>query len=131
MLDAKMNYSLDWLASYCESQEIDYTSLAFAKDCLISQDSNINYIYIHYRLLGRLGEGKTESEASVRKKANFLRLLIGLLPKKSKFYDIDGSDFLVLIQQLSDVGPVNTSSCLLYTSPSPRDRTRSRMPSSA
>ena len=25
----------------------------------------------------------------------------------------------------------NTSSCLLYTSPSPRDRTRSRMPSSA
>ncbi|WDT37995.1 hypothetical protein PVA38_10485 [Streptococcus pneumoniae D39] len=24
-----------------------------------------------------------------------------------------------------------TSSCLLYTSPSPRDRTRSRMPSSA
>ena len=29
-------------------------------------------------------------------------------------------------------GPVpNISSCLLYTSPSPRDRTRSRMPSSA
>ena len=25
----------------------------------------------------------------------------------------------------------NISSCLLYTSPSPRDRTRSRMPSSA
>ena len=26
---------------------------------------------------------------------------------------------------------IETSSCLLYTSPSPRDRTRSRMPSSA
>ena len=26
---------------------------------------------------------------------------------------------------------VNASTCLLYTSPSPRDRTRSRMPSSA
>ena len=26
---------------------------------------------------------------------------------------------------------VNSISCLLYTSPSPRDRTRSRMPSSA
>ena len=26
---------------------------------------------------------------------------------------------------------VNTDTCLLYTSPSPRDRTRSRMPSSA
>ncbi len=112
VLDAKMIYSLDWLASYCESQEIDYTSLAFAEDCLISQDFNINYIYIHYRLLGRLGEGKTESEASVRKKANFLRLLIGVLPKRSKFYDINGSDFLVLIQQLRDIGPVNTSRLL-------------------
>ena len=27
--------------------------------------------------------------------------------------------------------PVQTATCLLYTSPSPRDRTRSRMPSSA
>ena len=27
--------------------------------------------------------------------------------------------------------PGNDESCLLYTSPSPRDRTRSRMPSSA
>ena len=26
---------------------------------------------------------------------------------------------------------INSNSCLLYTSPSPRDRTRSRMPSSA
>ena len=29
------------------------------------------------------------------------------------------------------VADVNTNTCLLYTSPSPRDRTRSRMPSSA
>ena len=29
------------------------------------------------------------------------------------------------------VKPVNTTNCLLYTSPSPRDRTRYRMPSSA
>ena len=29
------------------------------------------------------------------------------------------------------VGIANTWTCLLYTSPSPRDRTRSRMPSSA
>ena len=28
-------------------------------------------------------------------------------------------------------GPMQTCTCLLYTSPSPRDRTRSRMPSSA
>ena len=29
------------------------------------------------------------------------------------------------------IGEVNDGACLLYTSPSPRDRTRSRMPSSA
>ena len=31
----------------------------------------------------------------------------------------------------SDPAPANGGNCLLYTSPSPRDRTRSRMPSSA
>ena len=35
----------------------------------------------------------------------------------------------VLIVDLDPQG--NASTCLLYTSPSPRDRTRSRMPSSA
>ena len=34
-------------------------------------------------------------------------------------------------QQWDTVIQVNLKSCLLYTSPSPRDRTRSRMPSSA
>ena len=37
----------------------------------------------------------------------------------------DGKNVLICIR---DVKP---SDCLLYTSPSPRDRTRSRMPSSA
>ena len=32
---------------------------------------------------------------------------------------------------ISDCEPINGTTCLLYTSPSPRDRTRSRMPSSA
>ena len=42
-----------------------------------------------------------------------------------------------LLSVLSDLGYIhknlssNTYTCLLYTSPSPRDRTRSRMPSSA
>ena len=41
------------------------------------------------------------------------------------------------LQAKTDFGPAdqrrfdNLLSCLLYTSPSPRDRTRSRMPSSA
>ena len=36
-----------------------------------------------------------------------------------KIYKLDGVEYVIL------------ESCLLYTSPSPRDRTRSRMPSSA
>ena len=40
------------------------------------------------------------------------------------FFEIDGTaDFIY--------GTVLATGCLLYTSPSPRDRTRSRMPSSA
>ena len=38
----------------------------------------------------------------------------------------------VPLKQLTDLLGIDRSSvCLLYTSPSPRDRTRSRMPSSA
>ena len=40
----------------------------------------------------------------------------------------------ILIAQLSELGFDSfqeNNDCLLYTSPSPRDRTRSRMPSSA
>ena len=37
----------------------------------------------------------------------------------------------VIHQTLEDMNFKNIDDCLLYTSPSPRDRTRSRMPSSA
>ena len=42
------------------------------------------------------------------------------------FWDYDGKRYLDFASQL-----VNVSICLLYTSPSPRDRQKSRMPSSA
>ena len=45
-----------------------------------------------------------------------------IIPKKSL---IDISDFL------QNADSLYQNNCLLYTSPSPRDRTRSRMPSSA
>ena len=37
----------------------------------------------------------------------------------------------ILSQATADVNTARAYACLLYTSPSPRDRTRSRMPSSA
>ena len=48
--------------------------------------------------------------------------------------NIDGSDNDIAIVQGNDIRMKNDERvviCLLYTSPSPRDRTRSRMPSSA
>ena len=47
---------------------------------------------------------------------------------------LDGQGFIELLPPI--IGPatdpgIRGASCLLYTSPSPRDRTRSRMPSSA
>ena len=46
---------------------------------------------------------------------------------------LHGNPFLVdlIIQIAVDYGARLAKPCLLYTSPSPRDRTRSRMPSSA
>ena len=40
-------------------------------------------------------------------------------------------NFNVRFSSITNVGNVLTCSCLLYTSPSPRDRQKSRMPSSA
>ena len=47
------------------------------------------------------------------------------LPRAKKFYDELFSEL-----DVKSFGP-NDRSCLLYTSPSPRDRQKSRMPSSA
>jgi len=44
----------------------------------------------------------------------------------------DGVDFIHFVCKTTSPSLSNSNiSCLLYTSPSPRDRTRSRMPSSA
>ena len=56
--------------------------------------------------------------------------------------DIDYGEFVVfvgpsgcgkstLLRMIAGLEDISSGTCLLYTSPSPRDRTRSRMPSSA
>src|SRR5664280_3777080 len=57
-------------------------------------------------------------------KSTLLNALIGVLPSRGTIqYDGQRIDLLSLEERVM--------LCLLYTSPSPRDRTRSRMPSSA
>ena len=59
--------------------------------------------------------------------AKFLNEMMDVFKISSS--DITNKPF---IDYISDFGkPIILSTCLLYTSPSPRDRTRSRMPSSA
>ena len=60
------------------------------------------------------------------------------LRTRSEFtdYDFEGSTLAYLVDVLAyntyyTAFNANMAVCLLYTSPSPRDRTRSRMPSSA
>ena len=55
----------------------------------------------------------------------------GIVTNKSKRFTNPLVDLLGLSQRSASTVSGDTTPCLLYTSPSPRDRTRSRMPSSA
>ena len=61
----------------------------------------------------------------------------GLPEVEPSHYLLHVGEFLVLrppqprVEHVADGVAEQVESCLLYTSPSPRDRTRSRMPSSA
>ena len=59
--------------------------------------------------------------------------VLAVLPPESKIESIEESVIDGLFKvYFGDLQPLYVSEdCLLYTSPSPRDRTRSRMPSSA
>ena len=56
-------------------------------------------------------------------------LLIGLLSKKDKYHQEAKQGFSQIPDAFGEV--LTPLPCLLYTSPSPRDKRQSRMPSSA
>ena len=61
-----------------------------------------------------------------------LKFTIRFIGKPFKFLGLKGdAQFPPIVRALTALGPAYIKFCLLYTSPSPRDRTRSRMPSSA
>ena len=70
------------------------------------------------------GLGGFVSNPSTDRKAATSALAASVGAKVTQYSGLRGKyDFMVVIE--------GTFDCLLYTSPSPRDRTRSRMPSSA
>ena len=50
--------------------------------------------------------------------------------KANKVWDIDGNEYIDFINGLASIN-LGYCDCLLYTSPSPRDKRQCRMPSSA
>ena len=58
-------------------------------------------------------------------------LVSGRAQGRATVYSLQHAEVLDDLWKVAEELLVRTGNCLLYTSPSPRDRTRSRMPSSA
>jgi len=82
--------------------------------------------------LCRVSPGKDDGIAEPSEQRQLVAVLLSKLQRMQAGVVLDGIDAVKAqvneqVQQRPDVAVA----CLLYTSPSPRDRTRSRMPSSA
>ena len=73
----------------------------------------------------------SEYQASVSADPTFTEAMHGLARALQNLDRLD--EAIAVAQRITQIDPddVMAYTCLLYTSPSPRDRTRSRMPSSA
>ena len=94
--------------------------------------SKITFVYEGVNKKGARIKGETEALNEGLAKAELRRIGINPVSMKKKRVKrgaskkILGKDIAIFSRQLATM-----MTCLLYTSPSPRDRTRSRMPSSA
>ena len=78
-----------------------------------------------------VSDRRNKRDGSFIEKLGFYNPIAKETEEKIKF-DKERYDYWVSVgAQPSDTVMMLLKSCLLYTSPSPRDRTRSRMPSSA
>ena len=83
----------------------------------------------------RQGE-EAMSEEALQKAYEVMRSRIGEQTSRSEWFEVTQeriNDFaaVTMDHQWIHIDVEKAKACLLYTSPSPRDRTRSRMPSSA
>ena len=101
--------------------DLDNLSKSFKDDKIISNLNAKIEKGEFFVVFGPSGSGKGTIAKALALKLNWNYLDSGLLYRCFAFLHSEN------IENISE----SFSSCLLYTSPSPRDRTRSRMPSSA
>jgi len=91
------------------------------------------------KVIGHLEEGKNVRSLELNEPEAALAAEWGLLTQKKVMYVCnvdedslpDGNKYVEMVKEAIADEDARFIICLLYTSPSPRDRTRSRMPSSA
>ena len=88
----------------------------------IVASKNVEFSLERGEILGIVGESGSG-------KSTIANAIINLIDPPGEI--TDGSIKIDNIELRSNEAIIQNISCLLYTSPSPRDRTRSRMPSSA
>ena len=102
----------------------------------VSRSNEINDVYLPYKWENKKGNFKFYSIDINPQLAELVEILNDFKPEYVVNFAAQGmvaqswetpQDWY----QTNVVGQVKLHDCLLYTSPSPRDRTRSRMPSSA
>ena len=115
-----------------------HTEISFAKEKLnytVTSDSQIQNVKGSFEAIGNvvIKSSKNNFEASSNKltydkDARTLKLVGNVFVK-----NLESDEGLSIQESYGDELTIftDTGLCLLYTSPSPRDRTRSRMPSSA
>ena len=93
---------------------------------LVGEKSDLTYEYNH------MGTSLYEIDKIIKSKTRlFANKRILIILGQGIFSRNDGYEALEVVKKFKESLNAELISCLLYTSPSPRDRTRSRMPSSA
>ena len=86
---------------------------------------------VHHQKQDIVGKNEPKLDLLIPKALILLYLIIGLVPRFKAVDPIGSQWFYFSVINLLGLFYVYANSCLLYTSPSPRDQRGSRMPSSA
>ena len=89
------------------------------------------YTYIQQQKMQSLSLLAATKDQAVKAAIHLNNVLVKEFPLRSTLFCECNMDFIWLNFEPNFAPTKENAPCLLYTSPSPRDRTRSRMPSSA